>query len=276
MMKFEYTGLKELQAELKDFSERRLKAAAATALTRTAVEVRNATQAALRTSLDRPTPYTVRQLRYTAAKADRLVAAVGFNIAPIQDVYGNVVSYQDLGSGETPAGRYLTPQTDGGKRGIKRFERALQAVGLLPAGWQAVPGSRAKMDSYGNMSVGEIRQILSWFDAAELVAGTRQNMRAAGRDKRRKGTRTKAGWEYFAVRPGSIKGGLKPGIYRRTKMAMGARIDPVVMFVRGASYRPRFPFYEIAQTVGNATLPREMERAIAESVARLASKGSGA
>lgn len=271
-MKFEYTGLKELQAGLKDFSERRLKAAAATALTRTAVEVRNATQAALRTSLDRPTPYTVRQLRYTPAKADRLVAAVGFNIAPIQDVYGNVVSYQDLGAGETPAGKYLQFQADGGKRAAKRFEKALQLVGVLPTGWQAVPGRRAKMDAYGNQSVGEIRQILSWFDAAELVAGSRQNMRAAGRDKRRRGTRTKAGWEYFVIRPGSAKGGLKPGIYRRTRMAMGSRVDPVVMFVRGASYRPRFPFYEVAQTVGNAALPREMERAIAESAARLASK----
>lgn len=277
------TGIEELRASLKDFSERRLNAAVATAMTRTAVKLRNALQENMQQVFDRPTPYTVRQLRYVAATAQRPVAAVGFNIAPIQDVFGNVVRYEDLGTGSTPAGKYLQFQTEGGQRRNKRFEKALRQVGVLPAGWYAVPGQRAKVDAYGNQSLGEIRQILSWFDAAELVAGSRQNMYQKGRDKRIKGTKRTAGFEFFVSLPGANRtfaragGGsgthaMQPGIYRRTKLALGTRIEPVVMFVPRMAYKKRFDFYGIAERITDETLRPELDRAIAESAARLAGR----
>ena len=74
MIDIKVTGIKELQAELQDFSERRLRAAVATAMTRTAVQVRERLRADLRTAIDRPTPYTVRQLKYAGATAQRPVA----------------------------------------------------------------------------------------------------------------------------------------------------------------------------------------------------------
>lgn len=274
------TGLKELQDSLKDFSERRLNAAVATALTRTAVQVRDRLKASMMSSLDKPTPYTVKQLRYVGANAKNLAAAVGFNVAPIQDVYGNVVRYQDLGAGATPAGKYLTPQIDGGPRRNKRFEIALRSVGALPSGWFAVPGQRAKIDAYGNQSVGEIKQILSWFSAAEPYAGSNQNMTIATRNKRRKGTKKTAGFEYFAVGPGGTRSfarangktgthKMQPGIYRRTMLSMGSRIEPVVIFVSGATYQKRFDFYGIGQQETDRILPAELNKAISESAARL-------
>lgn len=276
----QFTGIKELQASLKDFSGRRLNAVVATALTRTAVQVRDKVKTAMTTAFDRPTPYTMRQLKYVAATAKKPVAAVGFGVVGIQDQQGNVIRYQDLGASETPAGKYLDAQIHGGKRRDKRFEKALRAVGVLPAGWVTVPGERAKIDAYGNQSIGELRQILSWFDAAELVAGSRQNMRQKGRDKRIKGTKKTAGFEYFVSLPGGMrtfnrsngKTGshkMQPGIYRRTALAMGSRIEPVVIFVKDASYRKRFDFYQIAQQEGNRILPTELERAVSESVARM-------
>jgi hypothetical protein len=266
-MQIKVEGLDEVQRVLKDLSERRIRAAAATALTRTAVQVRQKVQQHAQQVFDRPTPYTMRQLRYVGATAAKPVAAVGFNVAPIQDVFGNVVAYRDLGPGQTPAGKYLQFQTEGGRRAYKRFERALQLVGAMPPGWFAVPGSRAKVDAYGNQSVGEIRQILSWFDAAELVAGSRQNMRQAGRDKRRKGTRKSAGFEYVAIPPGTR--GLRPGIYRRTFFAMGRRIEPVVIFVRGANYRKRFDFYGVAGSEARRMLPREFTESLRQSIERM-------
>lgn len=274
------TGLNELRASLKDFSERRLNAAVATALTRTAVQVRDKVKSGMSASFDRPTPYTMRQLKYVAATATKPVAAVGFGVVAIEDIHGNVIRYQDLGSGETPAGKYLNAQIHGGKRRDKRFEKALRAVGVLPTGWVAVPGERAKVDSYGNQSIGEIRQILSWFDAAELVAGSRQNMRQKGRDKKIKGTKKTAGFEYFVSLPGGMRTFIRsngntgshkmqPGIYRRTALAMGSRVEPVVIFVKDASYRKRFDFYQIAQQEGDRILPTEVQRAVSESVARM-------
>lgn len=278
-------GMKELQANLKDMSDRRIKAAVATALTRTVVKVRDHVKTAMTTSLDRPTPYTMRQLKYVAATAQRPVAAVGFGVVAITDQLGNVMRYQDLGPGETPAGRYLHPQIHGGPRRNKPFENHLRTVGVLPSGWFAVPGERAKMDSYGNQSVGEIRQILSWFDAAEMTAGSTQNMRQKGRDKRIKGTKKTAGFEYFVVKAGATRSftrgngntgshKMQPGIYRRTMLAMGSRIEPVVIFVTQAKYRQRFDFYGIAKREGDRILPVELTKAVNESLARMNGKAS--
>ena len=279
------TGLKELQANLKDMSERRVKAVVATALTRTAVQVRDKVKTAMATSLDRPTPYTLRQLKYVAATAERPVAAVGFGVVAITDQRGDVIRYQDLGASETPAGKYLHDQIHGGPRRDKRFEKALRAVNVLPQGWFAVPGQRAKMDSYGNQSVGELKQILTWFDAAELVSGSRQNMRQKGRDKRIKGTKKTAGWEFFVVQAGASRSfvrangktgshKMQPGIYRRTMMAMGTKIEPIVIFVSQAKYRQRFDFYGIAKREGDRILPGELNKAVSESLARMNSKAS--
>jgi hypothetical protein len=273
-------GLKELQASMQDFSERRKSAAIATALTRTAVQVRDKVKGLMPTVLDRPTPYTQRQLKYVAATAAKPVAAVGFGVVGIADERGNVIRYQDLGAKNTPAGKYLSTQIDGGARKAKRFEKALQAVRVLPQGWLAVPGQRAKMDAFGNQSVGEIKQILSYFDAASSKSGSDQNSNFKGREKLRKGTRKTAGLEYFAVQPGdrrtftraSGKTGTKaaqPGIYRRTLFALGSRIEPIVIFVRAASYKRRFDFYNIAKAEGDRILQTELVRAIDESAARL-------
>lgn len=271
MINIKLQGIDEAVRNMRDLSERRVKAAAATAMTRTAVAIRNEVQQHMTAVLDRPTPYTLRQLRYVAASAQRLVAAVGFNIAPIQDEYGRVVKYRDLGPGQTNAGKYLQTQMTGGPRPNKRFESALRAVGVLPPGWFAVPGIRAKIDAYGNQSVGELRQILSWFDAAEMTAGSTQNMRQVGRDKRRRGTRKAAGFEYVAIMPGA-KGGLRPGIYRRTFYSLGRSIEPVVIFVQRVAYRKRFDFDGIAQRGVSTMLGREFDRALRESLARKAAQ----
>ncbi len=282
-VELKFTGIEKLQKDLTDFSQRRLNAAVATALTRTAVQVRDKLKSSLQSSLSAPTPYTVRQVKYVPATANRLVAAVGFNVAAITDAQGSVLRYEDLGPGSTPAGKYMQYQINGGSRHQKRFEKALQTVGVLPYGWLAVPGARAKVDSYGNQSIGEIRQILSWFDAAELVEGSRQNMRAAGRDKRRKGTRKKAGFEYFVapvggsrtfVRANGFRGAhkMQPGIYRRTMHASGSQIEPVVIFVRAAKYSKRFDFYGIVKAEVDRLLTDEVSKAVRESADRLASR----
>ena len=83
----------------------------------------------------------------------------------------------------------------GGQRNRKRLSRPWRRSAYCLPVVHAVPGARAaKMDAYGNQSVGELRQIPSWFDAAEMVAGSRQNMGPKGRDRRRQGTKKTAGF----------------------------------------------------------------------------------
>lgn len=282
--KLAINGMDALREQLANFSARRLNATVATAMTRTAVKVRADLQAKLSSTFDQPTRYTERALRYIAATADKPVAAVGFNIEAVTDVQGNVLRYQQAQPGETPAAKYLQVQVDGGARKDKRFERALRFAGVLPAGWQAVPGQRAKLDAYGNHSAGEIRQILSYFDAAEAVLGSTQNMGMAGRTKRRNGTRRSAGWELFIVRAGDRRewvragGGrgthrMQPGIYRRTFMGLGTRIEPLVIFVRSIRYAAKYPFDAQARESGERHLLREMDRAITEQLSRASQAG---
>ena len=295
-MKIDITvkGLKELQADLKDFSERRLRAAVATAMTRTAVAVRREMQSQMAADLDRPNPYTTRNLRYTPANAKSLEATVGFDIVANQDMYLNVTGYTNMGRAQTPVGKYMHDQIEGGPRRNKRFELALQRVGVLTPGWFAMPGECAKMDAYGNQSPGEIRQILSWFDAAELVAGSRQNMREEGRNKRRKGTKTKVGWEYRLIKtwqtvkrswarntsaagPSRSRGThkMQPGIYRVTYGPGRPKVEPVMIFVRSASYKARFDFYGKARQAADRIYSVEIDKAIDQARESMASRAGG-
>lgn len=260
------TGLKQLRDELTQFSDRRFAAAMATALTRTAVATRDAVQQEALTALDRPTPYTIRQLRYTAASAANLSAVVGFNIESVQDITGRPIRYQAALPGETQASKYLPPNIEGGSRGNKRFELALQQVGAMPRGWFAVPAEGAQIDAYGNMSRGQIKQILSQLGAAALVAGSSQNTTS----RTRIAAQRRAGGQFFAVLPGA-RTSLKPGIYQRE--FAGRNITPVLIYVRATSYRPRYDFFGVAQRVADRMLPDQVERAVSESLAKLAGSG---
>lgn len=258
------TGLAELRKSLAQFSDRRFAAAIATAMTRTAVEVRREVQAEAQRTLDSPTSYTMRQLRYVGATADRLAAAVGFNVVGIQDAAGKTLRYQDLGPGSTPADRYLTPNIRGGGRVLKRMEVALQAAGALPKGWYAVPGQGAPLDSHGNVSRGLVVQVLSQL-RVQMVAGSSRNMSSDARSKI--SAQRKAGGRFFVVPPG---GRIQPGIYQRE--FLGKHIVPMFIFVRGVSYRPRFDFYGVAKRYADSVLPQQVRRAIGEHIARMSAK----
>ena len=262
------SNIDEVRQRFAEFSDRRFNAAMATALTRTAVQVRNAVQAEMPRVLDRPTPYTTRQLRYVPAKADRLAAAVGFNVVNVTDERGATIAFRELGSYEdTPARKYLAPQIEGGSRRLKRLEVALQAAGALPDGWLTVPGQGARLDAYGNVSKGQVVQVLSQL-RIQLVAGSSRNMSFDAR--KQINAQRKAGGRFFVVKPG--EGKLQPGVYQRE--FIGRNITPIFIFVRSASYKRRFDFDGLTRRVADATLPQEIDRALSESLARLRARGA--
>jgi hypothetical protein len=291
-------GVERLRRELAGFSERRLAAAVATALTRTAAQARDDVQAGARAALDRPTPYTLRQLRYVPATAQRLVAGVGWNIAAVADARGVVTSYRELAPGETPASRYLPVHTTGGTRGPKRFERLLQRGGLLPPGWYAVPGQGVPLDAYGNVSAGLVRQVLSQLRIEPTQGATSALPRLSAEQRRllSRGARgltaaetsarkdalaararivaaqRRAGGQFFAIAPGTASA-LPPGIYQRE--LMGRDIRPIFVFVDAARYRARFDFVGIVRRAVLQHRDAELKRAIAEQQRRLAARRSG-
>jgi len=270
-MKISFTidGQAELRKQVERFSERRIAATIATALTRTAVEVRNAVQEQLPRAFDRPTPYTIRQLRYVAATAQKPVAAVGFNVEAIQDQFGKVIRYREAVAGETPAEKYINPNIRGGQRSVKRFEKAMQAAGYMPPGWYAVPGKGARLDSFGNVSRGQIIQVLSQLRVTLTAGSTRNLPQVKGNERKVIGALRKAGGRFFVIKPGEKRG--TPGVYQRE--FSGSNITPVFIFVRSVAYRPRFDFDGIAGRVAAERLQPNITRAITEQLGRLGLQG---
>lgn len=267
-------GLAEVRAQLAEMSDRRFAAAVATGITRTAVQARQALREELPRAFDRPTTYTLNQARYTPATAQRLWADVGFDIDAVQDARGAVTGYRK--TGDTPASKYLAPGVEGGPRNTKRFERAMQAAGYLPAGWVAAPGPFAKLDAWGNVSKGQIIQILSQL-RVQLVAGTTRNM-ARPDDKRgaasARAAIKRAGGRYF-VQPVGAKGIKQPGVYLRDPF--GGRAPMLVMaFVRTPSYTRRLDFDGLMRRVADQHLGDNINRSLGESLARLRGAGASA
>lgn len=224
--------------------------ATALALTRTAQAVKKELEAEIDRVFDRPTSWTRRSLFLQPARKNNLDARVW-----IKDGWGWKT---------TPPERYLRPHIYGGSRTVKRFERALQIRGILPPGMVTVPAADARLDAYGNMSRGQIVQILSYFSAFE-EKGFRANITEEGKRRRARSTRRRIGTAYFALqRP---HGKLKPGIYQRYHLAHGSAVKPVMLFIKDPKYRPRFDFFGAGQRTVDKVIDKEFSKALARAIA---------
>jgi hypothetical protein len=226
------------------------------ALTRTARDARPELQTEMRKVFDRPTPYTLNSLFLSGATRGNMVARVW-----IKD--------ERSGGGGIPATKFLLPQIEGGTRNQRSSERRLEAALVLPRGWFMIAARGAKRDQYGNWSRGELRQVLSWFQAAATVGNQSTNLSDKRREKLKRGTKKRRGFEFFAVRPGDKAARwLKPGIYRKTKFAFGDAVEPVAVFVQSVAYRPRLDFFGVSRRVAETKFNRNLLDALAEERVR--------
>lgn len=220
----------------------------------TGEQVRAAEQQAMVEQLDRPTRFTLNALFLRRATKQR------------QEV---TVWLKD--SGDTAARQYLGKQIDGGTRAPKRFEKALQRVGILPSGYVAVPSKAVTLDAHGNVPSRLIIQLLAYFQAFS-EQGYSANMKDKGKQRLAKVGRSESGYlringvQYFvsygrAMRfgKGSWKEGrmqhLAPGIWSKTG-THGSDVKPVFLFVPQATYRQRFTFHEVADRTIDAQILR--------------------
>lgn len=252
------SGLLRLQAQVAGMGKQ-VRFATERALNQAAYQATQATSREIGKVFDRPTNWVKRSVRYVKASRKtqtEMHATVDF------DFWGNK-------QGVTVS-QVLNAQIYGGQRRLKRHEIALQKIGVLPQGMFIVPGEAAKRDAYGNMSAGQINQIMAWFQAFGQQ-GYQANTTQATRDKRRRGTRKTYGFEYFVVRDGDVRTWrrgtnevrgrhkMQPGVYTRTFTGFGSAIKPVMIFVRFARYRQRLDFYGLAtrtaQTEFSAKFP---------------------
>jgi hypothetical protein len=211
--------------------QKQVRFATRVALTRTAKAAAEAEVREMRDVFRSPTPYTLNSVYVMPATSTRLEAEV---------------KLKDDATKAVPASKFLAAQVSGGQRGLKRFERALTAAGVMPVGYRAVPGKGAKLDAYGNMSRGQIVQILAFFRAFPEM-GYKANMTDKGKARLARGSKRVQGFVYFVGSPGDR---LPLGVYQRVSFHGGTAIKPVLLFVRSAVYQHVFDFqYVVEQTV---------------------------
>lgn len=227
--------------------------AMAKALTATGQDVKEAETKAIRSVFDRPTPYTQRAVYLRPATKQRLQAVVW-----LKD--GNRTEH------------YLLPQIQGGSRPMKRFEERLRMSGYMTASERAVPAQAAQLDAYGNMSRGQINQILSQLKTA-VVQGDYSNATNSKRSRAKRAT-----VEYFVARRTLPRRGwagqraetfqqhLPNGVWERRRFSWGTSVRPVLLFVTGVTYRRRFDFFGIGERTIAATLPRHLQSAAAQAM----------
>ena len=119
--------------------------------------VARAAVADLKTSMhaafDRPTSWTLNSV-YAKTAHPRQANPVAY------------VGIKEFAPGGTPAWKYLGPQVTGGLRRQKRFEKLIENV-VPGAPAFVVPGKGAKLDASGNLSRGQLNQLLSGLGAMQ-------------------------------------------------------------------------------------------------------------
>jgi len=228
-------GMDALKRGLSDLAQTQYPYAMKNALNATAEKILAAEVSLMHSEFISPTPFTLGALKIDYATKTKLEGGVRFK-DPTR---------------LSESQHYLYPNVYGGRRGYKKFEAALFAKGLMPARWYAVPGNDAPLDGYGNVPAALIVQILAWFDA-NTGRGYQGNMTDATRAKRKKGTRKKYGFEYFALRKKS--GRMLPGIYKRTQTPFGTAVNSIFIFVppEHVGYQRIYHFHETGQRIFNA------------------------
>ncbi len=228
-----------------DFPRNQLPYAVATALTKTTQDIAEAERREVRDVFDRPTPYTLDSFYVKPAKKSDLTSYVGI---------------KDFAGKGTPAIKFLAAQIKGGVRKQKRFERALQSVGALPAGYYIVPGEGAKLDSYGNIDRGLIVQLLSYFKAFPEM-GYRSNMTDKRKAALAKGNAKKGvgGVVYFVGSPGDR---LPLGIWSRHSFGHGSAIKPILIFVASAHYEALLDFYYVSEATAKAKMEGNLRASV--------------
>lgn len=265
MLKLEVTGVGAVAQRIRDLP-RQMRFAAAQAVNETAFVARGDLQTEMASVFDRPTPWIQKSIYVQPATTSSPQA---------------VIYPRRPGANSIDPANVLLAEVFGGARKVKRFEIALQRIGVLPQGMVTVPGKAAPLDGFGNVSSGLLVRLLAYFEAfgaesyrSNSSASTRARL---GKVKRVNGYLKITGVQYFvsqgkgsrATRAVNAQGQLSrgegqlqhlpAGIWSRTG-THGVDIKPILMFVRAPRYTERFNVLATVQQTVQRELPSRYAR----------------
>lgn len=208
--------------------------AIAKALNEVAVLVKDAEKREMEKVFDNPTPYTLN--------------SVFFKKATKQKFEVNIIIRNEAAKG-TPPVKYLEPQIFGGTRRAKSSERQLREKGLIEDNMFWAAGQKAKLDRYGNVSPGQIVQILSALKAFREV-GYVANRSANGRTRNPLNYKKKnkqIGTNIFVQKEWGQS--LYPGVYKRIKRDGKPGVEPLLVFLENPQFKERFNFFRVGEEI---------------------------
>jgi hypothetical protein len=253
-------GLEQAAQRFRDLGKL-VRFGAARGLNRTVGRIQAAEDAEMRDVFDRPVDYTLRSVFTKNATSASPVAEVGI---------------KDQASGGRPAIKWLRWQVYGGLRTLTGFEKQLRRAGAMRGDDRMVPGKFARLDAFGNVSRGQLAQILSQLRIETGRLGSSRTLpRFAAEDnaadrKRKAGairrSYQRAGGQFVAFPNG--RGKLPPGIYLVRQTVFGrASPKPVLIFVTRAVYEAgRFDFFYVAERVAAQHLVSDAQDSIADAL----------
>ncbi len=229
------SNVREFMRSLSAVEREQLPFAMSLAINMTADQVIRDNQGEMQSRLDRPTRFTLNSQRKTFATRRNP---------------SSTISFKRFSTGTSP-GVYMRAIIEGGPRGQKAFELAMERKGLLDRGMRLVPGRDARPNAYGNLTRATYTRIIRGAGPSNTRTG-RQMPRVQG-----SGAGT-----YFTV-TARDSSALPPGVWQR--MASG-RLRQILRAVPSASYSKIFDWPELSAQSARKRFPFNMERAMAQAL----------
>lgn len=268
MIKVEIQGLDKTLAHLAGM-QKQVRFATAVALTRTAKRAQVAVADEMKAKFDRPTRTTMKSLWIKPATKANLQAMVYVKDRPL--------------GGKNPysMAEILKHQFAGGARIAKQMELILRRDGFLLHDEFVVPGAAAKLDSYGNMSRGQIVQILSQIGLKRAGFDS-----SPTRSKRSQRNVAKAGKIFWSSGANSLgketiridkatglrystwegRSGKSSHLPKGAWMRADRSVKPLLIVIKGQRYRKRIDMERIAQEQVARHFNGEFDQAFADAM----------
>lgn len=223
---------------LLDSQQKQVSFATAVALTRVAKAAQTDIEDEMGAKFDRPTPFTRKSTFIKPATKAKLEAMV-------------YIKDQAVGKNPKSLAEILRQEFTGGGRIRKRLELWLQRAGYISSEEYVAPGEGARIDQYGNMSRGQIQQVLS-----QLKAGPDPTSYA------NKGTRSKASQKKAGGMFWSRGGRLPRGVWMRS----GAGVKPILIVIGSPRYKQLIDMPKIVRRGIDRRFDAEFDKAFQQAI----------
>lgn len=268
MLTVKIEGLEALKRSLSDMGKKQVPFAAKTAINKVASQTVRDVADEMMVKFDRPTRTTLKSMRVKkfADKRD-LTAEVWLKDIPMGGK--NPLSMAEM----------IGHQFSGGRRIHKNYERVLINNGYMKGDEFTVPAAGARLNSFGNISQGQIVQILSQIGIKR--AGSDSNPTNSPRSRRNVAKAGEMFWSHgvgsfparaFTGSPKKIdwstgqylgkKQWLPKGVWARTP----GGVIPVLLVIRSPSYSRRIVLEEITKKAIDRDFQKIFDAAFAEAM----------